>query len=429
MTNILHSFKNWFLTRPLIVKLLIIIFVGGLGIVGGAKIRNSAANKVTYQTAKTEKGDLIISVTASGQVSGANSAEVTTQSSGVVKKVYVKDGDTVKTGDKIADIDLDLTGQQRAQQAYASYQSAQNNLDTAKATLYSMQSTMLSSWQKYMDKAQNSTYQNGDNSPNATNRQLTDFVTTQDDWLSSEGKYKVQQNAITQAQTSLSSAWYSYQQTSPTIVSPISGTVTGLSLQPGSVITAQTNASGGSSSQRIASVKTDAPPTISLNLTQIDAPKVKVGNHATITFDAMADKTFTGEVVSIDTIGQTSSGVTTYPAIVKLDSVVDGILPSMTATANIITLTKSNVLLVPVAAVSTQNGQSTVQVMRNGYPAETPVEVGLSSDTQTEIVSGIAEGDAVVTGTVSSGSSRTQSQTSIFSAFGRGGGGTARFAR
>ncbi|HLD24584.1 MAG TPA: efflux RND transporter periplasmic adaptor subunit, partial [Patescibacteria group bacterium] len=278
-------------------------------------ITSAKSTAPAYQTATVEKSNLIVSISVSGQVSSANSAEVTTQASGVVKTVYVKDGDTVKSGQKIADIDLDLIGQQRAKQSYASYLSAQNNVETAKANLFTSQSTMLTEWESYMSKAQNSTYENSDDSPNTSNRQLSDFVITRDDWLSAEAKYKVQEKTIVQAQTALSSAWYSYQQTSPTIVAPISGTITGLSLQPGNVITAQTNSSGGSSSQRIASVKTDAPPTVSLNITQIDAPKVKAGNKATLTFDAFPDKTFTGEVVSIDTIGSESSGVTTYPAI------------------------------------------------------------------------------------------------------------------
>lgn len=382
----------------------------------------------TYQTEKVEKGSLIVSVSVSGQVSSANSAEVTTQASGVVKAVYVKDGDTVKAGQKIADLDLDLVGQQRSQQAYASYQSAQNNLDSAKANLYTSQSTLLTEWESYMAKAQNSTYENPDDSPNTGNRQLTDFVITQDEWLASEAKYKVQQNAIVQAQTSVSSSWLSYQQSSATIVAPISGIVTGLSLQPGTVITAQTNSSGGSSSQRIASVKTDAPPTVSLNLTQIDAPKVKAGNKATLTFDALPDKTFTGEVVSVDTIGSEASGVTTYPAIIKLDTVVEDLLPNMSATANIITQTKDNVIRISTTAIQTQNESRYVRVMKNKQVTEKPIEIGIASDSQTEIVSGLQEGETVVT-SVTTGATTTkttQSTSSPFSPLGRSGSSGTR---
>ena len=418
----MNRIKTWLLSLGRIQKGLIIAALILLGWYSYGKI-HAKSTTPTYQTEQAEKGTLVVAVSVSGQVSSANSAEVTTQASGVVKAVYVKDGDTVKAGQKIADLDLDLVGQQRSQQAYASYQSAQNNLDSAKANLYTSQTTLLTEWESYMAKAQNATYENPDDSPNTGNRQLTDFVITQDEWLASEGKYKVQQNAIIQAQTSLSASWLSYQQSSSSIVAPISGTITGLSLQPGTVITAQTNSSGGSSSQRIASVKTDAPPTVSLNLTQIDAPKVKAGNKATLSFDSLPDKTFTGEVVSVDTIGSVSSGVTTYPAIIKLDSVIEGLLPNMSATASIITQTKDNVLLVSTTAIQTQNGSHTIRLMKNKQITSVPVEVGIANDTQTEIISGINEGDTVVT-SVSTGatSSTTQSTASPFSTMGRTGG-------
>ncbi len=404
---------------------LLVIAAIAIGGIGWYRLSTSKSTAPTYQTAVVEKGNLIVSVSVSGQVSGANSAEVTTQASGVVKAVYVKDGDTVKAGQKIADIDLDITGSQRSQAAYANYQSAQNNLETARANLYSSQATMLTEWESYMSKAQNSTYENSDDTPNTGNRQLSDFVITQDEWLASEAKYKVQEKAILQAQTAASSAWYSYQQSSPSIVAPISGVITGLSLQPGNVITAQTNTSGTSTNQRIASVKTNAPPTVSLNITQIDAPKVKAGNKATVTFDAFGDKTYTGEVVSVDTIGTESSGVTTYPAIIKLDTEVDGLLPNMSAQATIITAIKNDVLMVPTTAITTDNGVSYVQVMKNKQISRVEVETGLSSDSQTEIVSGVNEGDTIITSvnTATTARSSTGQSVSPFSVFGRQGGG------
>lgn len=418
--------RDWFLPLSWVKKGLIILPLVILGWFVYQKIAVTKNTTPVYQTTKVEKGTLISSVAVSGQVSNTNSAEVTTQASGVIKAVYVKDGDTVKAGDKIAQIELDLTGQQRAQQAYASYQSAQNNLETAKANLYTTQSTLLTEWESYMSKATNSTYENPDDSPNTGNRQLTDFVITQNDWLASEAKYKIQEKAIIQAQTSLSSAWLSYQQTSSIIVAPISGTITGLSLQQGTVITAQTNSSGGSSSQRIASIKTDAPPTISLNVTQIDAPKITAGNKATLTFDAFGEKTYTGEVVSIDTIGSETSGVTTYPAIIKLDAPLEGLLPNMSAAASIITATKDDVLIVPTTAILTQNGITSVRVMKNNQVSQVEVTTGIASDSETEILSGLSEGDIVVTSvnTSTPTTNATSGQsTSPFNMLGRTGGG------
>jgi RND family efflux transporter MFP subunit len=394
------------------------------------KVFSNKQQQPQYQTAQVEKGSLIVTVTASGQVSAANSATVDTEASGVVSKIYVKNGQNVKTGDKIAEIDLDLEGKQRASQSLASYQNAKNSLETAKTNYYTLQSDMLTKWKTYMDIAQSSTYQNSDSSPKTGERQLPQFMSTDDDWLATEAKYKNQENVVNQAQTALNSAWLSYQQTSPTIYAPISGTVTGLSLQIGSVLTSQSNTSGTATAQKIASIQTDASPTIQINLTQIDTPKVKVGNKATLTFDAFPGKTFTGEVVSIDTIGTVSSGVTTYLAVIKLDTEVPDIFSNMTASASIITQMKDNVFLVPTSAVQTQNGQSFVRIIKNGKMEQADVETGLSSSTQVEIVSGLSEGNTIVTSIVSTSGTSQQGNSQTQSPFsGIGGGGTFRMGR
>ena len=400
-----------------VILLLLII----TGVAAGKKISTNKAAPI-YQTATVEKGTLTVIVTASGQVSAANSAEVSTEASGVVSQIYVENGQVIKAGDQIAEIELDLEGQQRSTQAWASYQSAKNNLESAKTSYYTLRSDMLTKWDDYMDTAQNSTYENADGSPKTDTRQWPEFVSINDDWLATEAKYKNQENVVKQAQSSLASAWLSYQQSSSTIYAPISGTVTGLSLQIGSVLTAQSNTSGTATAQKIAAVQTGASPTIQFNLTQIDTPKVKVGNQATLTFDAFPNKTFTGKVVSIDTIGSVSSGVTTYPATIKLDTEVPEIFPNMTASANIITQVKDDFLLVPANAVQIQQEQTTVRLLKNGQTEYVNVEIGLSSGTQTEILSGLAEGDTVITGAAASGSSSQSQNSQTKSVFGGSGG-------
>lgn len=422
MKNII-KIKQWFKSLSLIKKIgITVICITIIGF-GFYNIFGSKTNSVTYQTAPAEKGTLIVTVTGSGQVSTANSGTVSTLATGVVSKVYVKDGDEVKVGDKIAEVELDLQGQQNANQALSSYQSAKNNLDTAKANMYTLKSSMFSNWDTFMTIAQNGTYQNEDGSPNHLNRSLPEFHIANDNWLAAEAKYKIQQNVVNQSQLALSAAWSSYQQTSPTIYAPISGIISGLSLQEGSVITASTNSNSAQSATKIANVKTKALPTVSVNLTEIDVPKIKLGDKATITFDAFSDKTFTGKVVSIDTAGTVSSGVTSYPAVIRLDVESDSILSNMGASASIITDTRDNVLLIPVGTITKQNDTSYVNIFKKGRSEQVAVETGLSSDTQIEIISGLSEGDMVVTNSskTTSSQSNTKSQTSPFGGSGMGG--------
>jgi len=246
---------------------------------------------------------------------------------------------------------------------------------------------------------------------------LAEYHISEDNWLASEAKYKNQQNVVTQSQTALNAAWLSYQQTSPTIYAPISGTISGLSLQEGSVIVESTNTSNSAqSATKIATIKTKALPMVSINLTEIDIPKIKLGDKATIKLDALSDKTFTGKVVSIDTAGSVNSGVTTYPTVIRFDTESEFILPNMAASASIVTGIKNNALIVPSSSVHKKtDGTSYVTVIKNSKQQETTVETGLSSATETEIVSGLSENDKVVTGTSTVNTTKQSGQTtSIF---------------
>ena len=404
-----------------IILLTVILIVGYFSIL---KLFFDNKNQTSYQTEEVVKGNLIVTVTGSGSVASTNSSNITTSATGVVKNIYVKDGDVVKTGDKIAELDLDLEGQQKSSQAWASYQSAKNSLQTAKDNLYTVQSDLYTKWQSHFDLATNSLYENSDGTPNTPERESqTDYKVSEDNWLASEAKYKAQQKAIEQSQTSLNTAWYAYQQSSPIIYAPISGTVSGLSLQIGTVINSQSSSNTSATTNKIANIKTDALPTLSINLTEIDVPKIKIDDKATITFDAFSDKTFTGKVISIDMVGSVSSGVTNYPTVILLDTNSNAILPNMGVSANIITNTKDDILLVSSSAIKTDSeGGNYVQIMKNGKPTDQTVEIGLASDSQTEIISGLNEGDIVITSTTQAAGITTQQTKSVFGG-GFGGGG------
>ncbi|MBI3981085.1 efflux RND transporter periplasmic adaptor subunit [Candidatus Microgenomates bacterium] len=404
--------------------ILVIIIIGWKFLPG---FLGNSEQKTQYQTSPVTRGTLIVTVSSSGQVSTGNSGNINTQASGVVKKMYAKNDQLVRSGDVLVELDLDQPSQQKYLAALSAYQTAKNNYETALANQYTLQSQMFSAWKTYTDIATNSTYQNPDGTPNLNSRVLTDFTITQADWLAAEAKYKIAQNIIAQSQTALNSAWYSLQQTSPKISAPISGKVTGLSLQEQAVLASANNSSDTTStatSQKIASIKTNALPTVSLNLTEIDVTKVKIGNKVTLTFDAFPGKTFMGKVISIDTVGTVSSGVTTYPTVVQLDTDPEGLYSNMSAQANIITQVKNNVLSVPQGSVKTGTNQTYVQVLKKGQVKKVDVKTGISNSTQIEITSGLTENEEVITGTSGGSSSTVNRETSSpFSSFGRSGGG------
>ncbi len=389
--------------------ILALVIIGGVIFYNKSK---SGVGEVTYQTEKVSKGSLVSTLTVSGTVAGANSVAITTTSAGVVKKIYVTEGQEVKVGQKLLDMELDLVSRQKYEQALASYQSAKNSLDSSKSNLYSLQSKLFAANQKLI------------NDGVARGLSVNDptYIQQNADWLASESSYKNQEQAINTAQNSLSASYLSLQQASPTIYAPISGKISGLSLQPGSIV----------STSKIANIQSTAGPVITVNLGQVEVTKVKVGQKAMVSLDAFEGKTFAGVVSSIDTLGGSSSGVTTYPMSIKLEPTTILIYPNMTAQASIILAVKDDVLLVPSGAVTTSNGTSSVKVMNNKVLSSVPVEVGISSDTQTEIISGLSEGQEVVTSSTSTATSTTSAGQSLFSNVNRGGfggGGAVRIAR
>jgi len=252
------------------------------------------------------------------------------------------------------------------------------------------------------------------------------YIQESDNWLAAEAKYINQSNVVNQSQTSVNSAWLSYQQVSPIIYAPISGTVTGLSLQKGIVLVAQSTTSGSASSQKIASIKTDAPAQLSVDLTEVDVTKIEIGDKATITLDAFPDKTYTGKVISVDTIGSVSSGVTSYPAVIGLDAEAPEILPNMSVNAKIITSVVNDVILISSTAIQTTNGESMVKVLKDGQVSSVVVEIGEANDTQTAVISGLNEGDVIITGVIASTNSKATNSSTTSSPFSGFGGGAVR---
>ncbi len=413
----IFAFIGWFFRLSLLKKgifIAIVLFIGWLVFFKFAPQNNAASQ---YQTATVERGTLITSVTSSGTVSSGSRASITTQASGVVSEVYVKNGDYVNQGDKIATLSLDPTSEQKQEAAYASYLSAQNNLNDAQAKINSLQSALFKANQTFINDK-------GIANPTDQNKADPKYIEENADWLQAEADYKNQQSVIAQAQAALSSASLSYAQTSSTVTAPIAGYISNLSITPGFPIV---NTSSGSNNSNPTATTLgnitlkDVKQTATVNLTEIDVTNVKVGQRVTMTLDAFPKKTFTGKVSAIDTNGVVSSGVTTYPTTITFDSAPDNMYPNMAVNATIILNIKDNVLLVPTSAVHTQNGSSTVQVLKNGQPQDVDVEVGDSSDTQTEITSGLNEGDTVVVGTVAKQTGGTQS-SSPFGGTGFGGG-------
>lgn len=402
--------------RNSIIALVVVLLLG----FGVYKIFAQSTQAPQYQTAQVERGTLVSSVTASGNISTGNSVSITTSATGVISEVFVQNGDTVSQGDTIATITLDQSALQRQTQAWASYLSAQSTFNAAKSKMNSLQSALFKANQTFVtDRGVN----------NPTDQQKADpvYIQEQANWLQAEADYNNQAGVIAAAQAELSSAWLAYQQISPNVTAPASGTITNLTATPGLSITGSANVQTAENGLNASTPETLGNITLdqgslqaAVSLSEIDVTKVSPGQKVTLSLDAFPGKTITGRVKTVNTTGVVLSGVTTYPTTIALDITDARIYPNMAVSAKIITNVKDNVLLVPSQAVQTQNGQTSVRILRNGEVVNIPVEVGESSDTQTEIISGLSEGQEVVTSFISQTGSGQQN--TVRSPFGGSGG-------
>lgn len=165
---------------------------------------------------------------------------------------------------------------------------------------------------------------------------------------------------------------------------------------------------------------------VEISLNEVDIAKVKLNMKASLTFDAIDGLEITGKVVDIDSVGTVSQGVVSYVVKIALDTQDDRIKTGMSVNATVITNVKTDVLTVPNSAVKTNNGGgSYVQTLdASGNPQQVTVQIGISSDTDTEIISGLNEGDKVITQTINaSATAQPSGSTGGMGIPGIGGGG------
>jgi macrolide-specific efflux system membrane fusion protein len=196
------------------------------------------------------------------------------------------------------------------------------------------------------------------------------------------------------------------------VKSPIDGTVNAVNIKNGDDLSRLSSNSNSSAPIIIGDLSTLKAQ---VQVNEVDISNVNIGQKATMTFNGIDGLSVTGKVEKMDSLGTLTSGVVDYNVTIGFDSLDPRIRPEMSVSAAIITGVKQDVILVPNSAVKTQNGNSYVQVLNGQTPQNVTVEVGLSNDTQTEIISGVNVGDNVVTQTINSSTSTSTTASSTSS--------------
>jgi len=199
-------------------------------------------------------------------------------------------------------------------------------------------------------------------------------------------------NDLTVAQTRVTLAQAALAQVK--LTAPFTGTITDIQVMTGDMV------SSGKKAFRIDDL---SKLYVDLQVSEVDISQIKIGQAATLTFDAISDKEYHGKVTKVGLVGTVSQGVVNYPVTVQITDSDSSVLPSMTAAVSIVVAQHDNVLVVPNQAIHNAGNQRTVAVMFEGQQIQVSVTVGLAGDTTTEVTGdSLKEGDEVVINTSSS---------------------------
>jgi HlyD family secretion protein len=411
----------------------------------------ATASAVQVQTTTVQRGSLAASVSAAGNISSPSQVSVAFQSSCAVTKVNVNVGDAVKKDQVLMELDnADLTlalktAQLNLASAQASYDQTKADLNYA---LRDAQSTLVSS-KANLDAAKAKNDQN----PNAiivakaaldkatvTVQQAqanyntvawrpdvgmtAEAATLQQatiDYQSALASYKTTQvtindTALKQAQTQYDTDQVSLEQAQRNVNTKLSVAQAQLDdskvaleqaqrnldkakiIAPFDGVVSAVNFSIGDYAGSTAAVTVVNLSNLQIKVTvaEVDMPKVKVGNTAQVTLDALPGRTYNAKTTAISPAGTVTQGVVNYSVILTITDADDAIKPGMTANLTIEVERRDDVLILPTRAVRTQGNQRIVTVQFKGQSIQTSVTTGLSNDQSIEITSGLQQGDVVV---------------------------------
>jgi len=346
-----------------VIVVVVIVGVGAWLLWHNASTGNNRPQTFTQTVAATQ-GTQTQTVSLSGTLAPQDQANLSFSVSGTVTHVYVKVGDTVTMGQKLADVDPS---------------SLQNAVDLAQANLTSAQAS-------YNDAV----------SANSSSSSLT----------AAKAQVTSAQASLTSAKDSLANA---------VLKSTINGTVASVGLSVGDTIGSGSSGNGGSSlggssyANAYANAATSATSSSSITVISTskwlvnatvgsaDLGSLKAGQKAQITPDG-ATKPIVGTVASVGIVATStsSSGSSTFPVVINLTGIQQDLYSGTNATAVVTVATYDNVLTVPTAAVTTANGQAQVTVSKNGQTSTQQVTTGRVFGNETEITKGLNPGDQVV---------------------------------
>jgi HlyD family secretion protein len=416
-----------------------------LGIIVGITVYQSHKNLVTVQTGKAQKQNLSSVVSASGEIKPKTYVNIGANAFGKIIKLHVKEGDHVKKGDVLAQLEnvqssADVNATRASlQAAETDYVAAEAGLQTSKADLNRAESDAAHArldWQRAQGLYKDALIAK------------QDFDAKKAAWESAEAGLAQAQARVEQAKAQRDSAQRHITQNQANLTrvsdvlqktiyaAPYDGVITNLPVREGETVVMGIQNAPGSTLMTLADMSVI---TAEVKVDETDIVNVKMGQSADVTIDAIPRKVFHGTVTEIgDNAIVRSTGVSTsqststseeakdFKVVVTLTDAPADLRPGLSATAKITTATRNNVVSIPIQALTVRNqadlvakdpkgsvhaaptppldaskGKEEVQgvfVIRNKKAEFVPVDTGISGTTDIEVTKGLKEGDEVITG-------------------------------
>ncbi len=420
-----------------------------LASVVGFTVHQSSKNVATVQTGKVQRQDLSTVVSASGEIKPKTYVNVGANAFGKITHLYVKEGDHVKKGQLLAQLE-NVQSSADVNANEASLQAAQTDAIAAEAGLKTAQADTLRAQADYdrnkldWERAQ-SLFKDGLISK-------SDFDSRKNAWATADAGLTQAQSRVSQAKAQQDSADRHIAQAKATLThytdllqkttypAPFDGVVTNLPVREGETVVIGIQNAQGSTLMTIADM---AVITAEVKVDETDIVNVRRGQPAEVTIDAIPKKIFHGTVSEIgDNAIVRSSGVSTsqqataseeakdFKVVVTLTDAPQDLRPGLSTTAKITTATRGNALAVPIqsltmrtkdqmeqqnnapgsvhaASPATKDAASKAKkeeelqgvfVVRSKKAMFVPVNTGITGTTDIEVLDGLKEGDEVITG-------------------------------
>jgi HlyD family secretion protein len=380
----------------------------------GFAAKNQGANKpVDVRVEAVEARDLISSVTASGQISARTKVDVSADVTGRIVRLAVKEGDLVKKGQFLLQID--------PEQAAASVQRAEAALAQARAQYAQAKANALQAEANYKRSQGIKTA-----TPSLVADEALEQLKTQVEVnaaLLESARYQTEQ-----AQASLRDTRQALSRT--TITAPMAGKVTRLLVEAGET------AIQGTMNKDAATLLTIADMSVletKVKVDETDVARIGIGDSTVVQIDAFPDTTFVGKVVEISNSSVKAAGATgaqtdqavDYEVRIQLLNPPPETRPDFSATAKVVTDTRSKALSIPIIALTVRENEKientdTAVAVGRGTPQKEvgkkdvegvfivgtdnkvtfrPVKVGIAGERHFEVLSGLKAGERIVAGT------------------------------